>query len=393
MNAQSLVSAETAAEAPRAIPVRLTVNGRAEEVLATPRTQLAEILRDKLDLTATHLACEQGVCGACTVMVDGRPQRACLTFAAECDGATVETLEGWEGDALMDRLRAAFARNHALQCGFCTPGMLATARDLAARLETADETRIRHELSGNLCRCTGYVGIVAAITEVIAERDAAGIAPVAPPPLPEPAPPAGFAPFEPVAAPQPEAAIPQGETRTEDGWTIVRRSFVLDHPADAVWAAFRDLATVARCLPGAELGSTDGDRFAGHVAVRFGPITARFEGEGLFAADDAERRGTVTGQGKDRGGQSSVAGELGFAVAEGASPGTSEVAAELRFRIEGRLGQFNRPELVSGLVDHLLAEFAANCSALLSGGPMRESRGISVWALARAAIAGLFRRR
>ncbi|MBE3640193.1 (2Fe-2S)-binding protein, partial [Mangrovicoccus algicola] len=181
---------------PAQIPVRLTVNGRPEEVLVPPRSQLAEILRDRLDLTATHLACEQGVCGACTVMMDGRPVRSCLTFAADCDGAEVETLEGWQGDALMERLRAAFARNHALQCGFCTPGMLATARDLVARLDSDDEARIRNELSGNLCRCTGYVGIVAAIREVIAERDAAGIAPAGAPPPPE-APAPGFAPFEP----------------------------------------------------------------------------------------------------------------------------------------------------------------------------------------------------
>lgn len=166
-------------DTPRPVALHLTVNGTPADVLVPPRMQLAEILRDRLNLTATHLACEQGVCGACTVMMDGKPVRSCLTFATDCEGRHVETLEGWHGDELMDRLRAAFTRNHALQCGFCTPGMLATARDLVERLPDADETRIRNELSGNLCRCTGYVGIVAAISQVIGERDAAGIAPPA----------------------------------------------------------------------------------------------------------------------------------------------------------------------------------------------------------------------
>ncbi|MEN9063374.1 2Fe-2S iron-sulfur cluster-binding protein [Ponticoccus litoralis] len=279
---------------PEPLDIRLTVNGSDSAVRVAPRTQLAEILRDELNLTATHLACEQGVCGACTVMVDGRPVRACLTFARDCDGSRVDTLEGWQGDQLMDRLRDAFQRNHALQCGFCTPGMMTTARDLVERLDNADETRIRNELSGNLCRCTGYVGIVGAIREVIEERDAAGIparptAPMAPRQAP------GFAPF--TARPDTTAEVTpamSGESRVEDGWTVVRRKVVLDHPPEAVWAHFRDLPAVARCLPGADLSETDGERFSGHVGVRFGPISARFEGEGRFAADDATREGKVS---------------------------------------------------------------------------------------------------
>ncbi|MCO6381281.1 2Fe-2S iron-sulfur cluster-binding protein [Oceanicola sp. 502str15] len=378
-----------APEAPLAL--RLTVNGEAADVLATPRTQLAEILRDKLDLTATHLACEQGVCGACTVMVNGRPTRSCITFAADCDGAEVQTLEGWQGDALMDRLRAAFTRNHALQCGFCTPGMLATARDLVERLPAPDETRIRNELSGNLCRCTGYVGIVASIAQVIEERDAAGI-----PPLPQPpdaTPPArGFTPFEPRAEAAAVAEAPTGSATVEDGWTVVRRQVALAHPTADVWALFSDLPAVARCLPGAELAETDGKSFTGHVGVRFGPISARFEGQGDFTADDPAREGRVTGRGKDRGGQSNVEGALSFKVAEAAAD-TSTVDVAFRFRIEGMLGQFNRPELVNGLVDYILGEFVANCDAVLSGGEARESKGVSAWAVMKAVVKGWFRKR
>ncbi|MCB2158070.1 MAG: (2Fe-2S)-binding protein, partial [Rhodobacteraceae bacterium] len=162
--------------------IRLTVNGEACTATVPARTQLAEVLRDHLDLTGTHLACEQGVCGACTVMVNGRPVRSCITYAHSCDGAVIETIEGHRGDPVMDRLRDAFSRHHALQCGFCTPGMLATARDIVARFDAPDEATIRHELSGNLCRCTGYVGIVNAIRDVIDQRaaDAGGAARPAP---------------------------------------------------------------------------------------------------------------------------------------------------------------------------------------------------------------------
>jgi carbon-monoxide dehydrogenase small subunit len=152
--------------------VHLHVNGRACERMVEPRTSLADHLREQLGLTGTHLGCEQGVCGACTVMVDGVPVRSCITLAAACDGRTVRTIEGWDGDATMAALREAFSAEHALQCGYCTPGMLATAHDIVTRLPDADEARIRHELAGNLCRCTGYRGIVRAIQRVLHERKA-----------------------------------------------------------------------------------------------------------------------------------------------------------------------------------------------------------------------------
>src|SRR5882724_5401743 len=159
------------------LALAMTVNGRAIAARAEPRTNLADFLRDGLDLTGTHLGCEHGVCGACTVLLDGEPARACLTFAVACDGSTVETIEGLDDDEVTTELRAAFTREHALQCGYCTPGMLITARDLVIRLPDADERRVRLGLSGNLCRCTGYVGIVRAVRAVITERRARGIAP------------------------------------------------------------------------------------------------------------------------------------------------------------------------------------------------------------------------
>ena len=148
----------------------LTVNGAPSAAQVEPRTNLADFLRDELMLTGTNVGCEHGVCGACTVLIDGVPARSCITLAIACDGADVRTIEGLDDDPVAALLREAFADEHALQCGYCTPGMLVTARDIVTRLPEADEPRVREELAGNLCRCTGYVGIVRAIMRVLGER-------------------------------------------------------------------------------------------------------------------------------------------------------------------------------------------------------------------------------
>jgi len=154
--------------------VNFTVNGQSIEAAVEPRTHLADFLREHAGLTGTHLGCEHGVCGACTVELDGAPVRSCIQFAVRCEGAQVRTIEGFDDDAVMQQLRTAFNAEHALQCGFCTPGMLITARDIVTRLphlvNATDEARIRQELAGNLCRCTGYQGIVRAIQRVLRER-------------------------------------------------------------------------------------------------------------------------------------------------------------------------------------------------------------------------------
>jgi carbon-monoxide dehydrogenase small subunit len=143
--------------------VSLIVNGRRVEMEVEPRLHLADFLREHLHLTATHLGCEHGVCGACTVLADGKPIRACIALAVSLDGAEIRTLEGLQGDPLMETLKDAFHEKHGLQCGFCTPGMLVSAWDLLRRRRDLDERAVRVAMSGNLCRCTGYQGIVRSI--------------------------------------------------------------------------------------------------------------------------------------------------------------------------------------------------------------------------------------
>ncbi|WP_142846052.1 (2Fe-2S)-binding protein [Telmatospirillum sp. J64-1] len=151
-------------------PITLTVNGT-EMVREVPvRQTLADFLRQTLGLTATHVGCEHGVCGACTVRIDGRIARACLTFAIQCDGAAIETLEGMAESGKIADLQQAFHRRNALQCGFCTSGMLVTAAQLLEENPRPSREEIREIISGNYCRCTGYHAIVDAVEETAEAR-------------------------------------------------------------------------------------------------------------------------------------------------------------------------------------------------------------------------------
>jgi aerobic carbon-monoxide dehydrogenase small subunit len=143
--------------------ITLELNGDKASHEVEPRETLADFLRERCRLTATHLGCEHGACGACTVAVDGKATRSCLRLAVMCNGRKVQTLEGMEEDAIMEVLRRHFHEGHALQCGFCTPGMLMMARDILLRISAPDTGTVRAELSGQICRCTGYANIVSAI--------------------------------------------------------------------------------------------------------------------------------------------------------------------------------------------------------------------------------------
>jgi len=150
---------------PRDIAVR--VNGNVHQAAVEPRLLLADFLRQTLGLTGTHVGCEHGVCGACTVLVDGDSVRSCLMFAVQADGRSVETVESLGSIGRMNALQQSFHEHHALQCGFCTPGMLMTTTDLIRKYPLATDDDIREGLSGNLCRCTGYEHIVKAIRAVV----------------------------------------------------------------------------------------------------------------------------------------------------------------------------------------------------------------------------------
>ena len=149
--------------------IRLRINGTAVSDDVPPRLSLADFVRERRNLTGTHLGCEHGICGACTILVDGEPARSCLMLAVACDEREITTIEGFSGDRVIDTLRRSFHQRHALQCGYCTPAMLITARDLILRQCAGSEREIREGLAGNICRCTGYTNIVTAIAEAAKE--------------------------------------------------------------------------------------------------------------------------------------------------------------------------------------------------------------------------------
>ena len=394
-------------------PLSLVINGRNVKAEAPPRLNLADFLREHQALTATHVGCEHGVCGACTVLIDGAPARSCITFAVAADRAEITTLEGFEGDPVMEILREAFADHHGLQCGFCTPGMLMTARDILTRLPDADETRIRLELSGNLCRCTGYVGIVKAIQSAQAAFNKAGTAKkpasraIGPVGSHAPTVAQGYArrqPAEGVVKPA-TAAVSPSENFDAIDWQAVgrdgvelRQSFSVAFPRDRVWSFFADLEQVARCMPGARLTAPmQGSRAEGEVNVKLGPIVSAFQGTLDVARDDSQFKGTVRGAGRDAKSPSSARAIIAYGV-QSTAAAASQVDVSVKFLLTGTLAQFSRSGLIRDVADHLTRVFAQNLEARLSGRPAatEAAETLDAAAIARSAlwarISGFFRR-
>ena len=379
--------------------VELTVNGVAVVEAVEPRLNLADLLRERLGLTGTHVRCEQGACGACTLLLDGEPARSCITYAVLCEGAQITTIEGLEDDPIMVALRRAFTAEHGLQCGFCTPGMLITARDIVSRLPEADERRIRLELSGNLCRCTGYVGIVRAIRRVLQEVRSGALAAAAS--ERRKLGPVGSGRADPVAGNALLAsAAPIGE---EKGPVLdeadlglagkkpnieIRQSFVIARPQAEVWSFLDDIARVVPCMPGATLSAVRGDRLRGQLAIKLGPIAATFDGEARVVRDAATQRGMILGAGRDRLGASRASGELEYQLRPEQGGAATRLDITVRALLLGPLAQFGRSGIVSDLAARITDMFARNLERRMAGVPdAMEERAISASSLLGAVIA------
>jgi carbon-monoxide dehydrogenase small subunit len=370
--------------------IAFRVNGQAVAAEVEPRLQLADFVRDHLLLTGTHLGCEHGVCGACTLEIDGAPARSCITYAVACDGADVRTIEGFDDDAVMAELREAFSAEHALQCGYCTPGMLVTARDIVLRLPDADDARIRKELAGNLCRCTGYVGIVKAIQSVLAKRGA-----TQPGSARDSADKKAAASQKPVSAAvtdesalvlraEPPLAPVSGEsTRSERGGrvrvrgtqpavaakpqTTLHQSFTVDHPRHKVWDFFGRLDEVTLCLPGTSLiGTPAPEKVETRIRVKVGPIVAEFEGTAEVERDASNYSGLIHGSARDTRSSSATRGEIRYVLSEENGGAATRVEVDVGFTLTGTLAQFGRSSIVQDIAKRMTTAFAQNLEARLT---------------------------
>jgi carbon-monoxide dehydrogenase small subunit len=389
--------------------IALTVNGKPVEAEVAPRTHLADFLREHLLLTGTHIGCEHGICGACTVEIDGEIARSCITYAVACDGARVTTIEGFDDDALMARMREAFTQAHALQCGYCTPGMLVTARDLVRRKGRLSRADIRVEMSGNLCRCTGYMGIVDAIERVMTDG---AVVPaevgghvsswLGPAPGPvetarmalqstAPASRAATTTLRPPRVRPTKAApikVTVGQLEEAGGETRISQSFVLPHAREAVWALMSHAEKVARCMPGLSLdGPPQNDKVTGRLEARIGPIAASFAGEGTLRQFSSEHRQVVEGRGGDRKSGSRASGSVDYRltpVVGEAGREATRVDVIISYALTGPLAQIGRTALVRDLVRRIGEAFAQNLDAQLRdpGAALPQARlgGLSLFA-------------
>jgi carbon-monoxide dehydrogenase small subunit len=279
-------------------------------------------------------------------------------------------------------LRTAFSREHGLQCGYCTPGMLISARDVVLRLDAPIEREIRVAMSGNLCRCTGYVGIIRAIESVLAARRAEGVAAVAG---------AGRTVLGPVgssdaaatqgtgapavqrvarAATVPGAAAPRRETPADFvPQASFEQTFTVAHPRDKVWAFFGDVPAVASCLPGASLTEAPADgHVAGKMRVKVGPMAAEFHGTADITRDPASWSGTIIGSGRDTRSNSATRGRIAYRLSPAEDdPQATRVDVTVAYALTGAFAQFSRSGLVQDIANRMTQAFVQNLEARLSG--------------------------
>jgi carbon-monoxide dehydrogenase small subunit len=373
------------------VEVRMTVNGTPVVLHVPARVTLADVLRDHLGLTGTHVGCEHGVCGMCTVLVDGEAARACLLFAAQADQAEIVTVEGLGRPDELHPLQESFGRNHALQCGFCTPGFLMSSYDLLVHKPAVTEAELPEELSGVICRCTGYRNIVTAVRETqqahpdgipapgnCARRALAGRAPARSTVDDErERPPAGTAPAK------AEIVLPGGEPTI-----AVDVASEVGVAEDQVWAVFADVHRLARCLPGAELTEELGENhYAGRARVSVGPIKLAFQGVAHIAEHDrSARRMRVLAQGRDTGGAQTQADIL---LRTEPAEGGTRLHATAKVYLTGRIAQFGRA-LAGDVSRHLFEQFAAAVGETATTGdaPQGRSKAPSAFRLLLRSLLG-----
>jgi aerobic-type carbon monoxide dehydrogenase small subunit (CoxS/CutS family)/carbon monoxide dehydrogenase subunit G len=348
------------AEATDTINVNMTVNGSPVSMRLPSRVTLSDALRDHLGLTGTHVGCEHGICGMCTVLVDGQAARACLLFAVQLDGAEIITVEGMGRADQLHPLQESFGRHHALQCGFCTPGFLMSSYDLLSHEPDVARQDLPNELSGVLCRCTGYRNIIDAVDDV-AENYRDGI------PGPgncasrmlvgrTPAGGSGTSNAEAAGAvevaendvhPQ-EITLPSGAPTV----AIELTSQLVSTPED-VARVMADVRLLARCLPGAKLtDEIGGGWYRGRARVALGPVRLAFQGMAQVLEQSADRIEMIA-QGKDTGGSAKARIVLETRPAEA---GTS-LHAEADVFLTGRIAGFGR-SLAGDVSKRMFEEFA-----------------------------------
>jgi len=360
-------------EADETIKVSIMVNGTPTQLTIPPRLTLADALRDHLGLTGTHLGCEYGVCGMCTVLVDGQAARACLLFACQLEGSEVVSVEGLGRPDALHPLQDSFGRHHGLQCGFCTPGFLLSSYDLLDHRPQVPREELPEELSGVICRCTGYRNIVDAVADVARAYpegipapgncghatfvDRAGVGLVTGRPAPaEPSPPPGNGAIEDIKLPQGEPAVHVELTREVAAAT------------DDVAGVLADVRVLARCLPGAELTEDLGDQwYRGRAKVSLGPIKLSFASVAHVVEQEHDHI-RVLAQGEDAGGGRAQA-DIRLRV-HGEDSG-SRLEADARVFLTGRIAQFGR-SLAGDVSRRMFEQFATTVEQVANGAETKD---------------------
>lgn len=384
-------------EADQTVAVTMTVNGTEITTSLPARVTLSDALRDHLGLTGTHVGCEHGICGMCTVLVDGEAARACLLFAVQLDGAEITTVEGLGRADDLHPLQESFGQHHGLQCGFCTPGFLMSSYDLLAHKPDVQREDLPAELSGVLCRCTGYRNIIDAVDDVAkAHRDG----------IPGPGncgeralvgrSPAGASRSGVVALTEALSEVDSGhpeEIALPGGAPTIEIDVVsqLSSSTEEVARVFNDIRLLARCLPGAELTDDLGDNwYRGRARVSLGPVKLSFNGMAHILEQSHDRL-RMNGQGKDTGGGSAQA-----RIVMSSSPlddGGTSLQATAEVFLTGRIAGFGR-SLASDVSRRMFEDFARALDQAAAGEePDESARPPGALSLLWSTLAGRVRRR